>query len=204
MKIKSAHVLDLVQVENEKEEEKRCTSFDNGNSGQSWSHVGLNLNGSNFILFIYLFLKELTFNGLYSWFWGHSIRPKLSFRLCSFGVILERMENEREKSGEKMMFLVVWLRVEKRRDFGGTHQFSLLPLQNTISPNWRENESESWTKTFGQNCPHFLFIITNFFFWATQPGVINVACLLFFFFFLFFFWVSQFHWMLIFFFLIFF
>ena len=142
MKIKSAHVLDLVQVENEKEEEKRCTSFDNGNSGQSWSHVGLNLNGSNFILFIYLFLKELTFNGLYSWFWGHSVRPKLSFSLCLFGVILGWMENEGEKSGEKIMFLVVWLRVEKRRDCGGTHQFSLLPLQNTISPNWRENESE--------------------------------------------------------------
>ena len=78
------------------------------------------------------------------------------------------MDNEGEKSGEKMMFLVVWLRVEKRRDFGGTHQFSLLPLQNTISPNWRENKSESWTKIFGQNCPHFLFIITIFFFWATS------------------------------------
>ena len=81
-----------------------------------------------------------------------------------------------------MMFLVVWLRVEKRRDFGGTHQFSLLPLQNTISPNWRENKSESWTKIFGQNYPHFLFIITIFFFRQPQPGVINVACLLFFFF----------------------
>ena len=91
-----------------------------------------------------------------------------TLRLCLFGVILGRIENEGEKSGEKMMFLVVWLRVEKRRDFGGTHQFSLLPLQNTISPNWRENESESWTKIFGQNCPHLLFIITIFFFWATS------------------------------------
>ena len=97
-----------------------------------------------------------------------------------------------------MMFLVVWLRVEKRRDFGGTHQFSLLSLQNTISPNWRENESESWTKL-----PTFSFYYYYFFFGQPQPGVINVACLLFFFF-LFFFWVSQFHWLLIFFFLIFF
>ena len=96
------------------------------------------------------------------------------------------MENEGEKSGEKMMFLVVWLRVEKRRDFGGTHQFSLLPFQNTISPDWRENESESWTKIFGQNYPHFLFIITIFIFGQPQPGVINVACLLFFFLFPFF------------------
>ena len=97
-----------------------------------------------------------------------------NLRLCLFGVILGRMENEEEK----MMFLIVWLRVEKRRDFGGTHQFSLLPLQNTISPNWRENESESWTKL-----PTFSFYYYYFFFfWQPQPGVINVACLLFFFF----------------------
>ena len=122
-----------------------------------------------------------------------------SLRLCLFGVILERMENEGEKSEEKMMFLVVWLRVEKRRDFGGIHQFFLLPLQNTVSPNWRENESESWTKIFGQNCPHFLFIITIFIFWATSTWR-NKCGLPTIFFFLFFFWVSQFHWTLIFFF----
>ena len=57
MKIKSAHVLDLVQVENKKEEEKRCTSFDNGNSDQSWSHMGQNLKGSKlFVCFFVLFL----------------------------------------------------------------------------------------------------------------------------------------------------
>ena len=84
-------------------------------------------------------------------------RCVLNLRLCLFGVILGRMENEEEKNREKMMFLVVWLRMEKRRDFGGIHQFSLLPLQNTISPNWRENGSEKWTKIFGQNCPYFLF-----------------------------------------------
>ena len=84
-----------------------------------------------------------------------------SLSLCLVGVILGRMENE----GEKMMFLVIWLRVEKRRDFGGIHKFSLIPLQNTISPNWRENRSEKLTKIFGQNCPHFLF---TFFFLATS------------------------------------
>ena len=104
MKIKSAHVLDLVQVENEKEEEKRCTSFDNGNSGQSWSHVGLNLNGSNFILFIYLFLKELTFNGLYSWFWGHSIRPKLSFSQTPFKLKIKVVK----KFKGKLHFVYMW------------------------------------------------------------------------------------------------
>ena len=34
------------------------------------------------------------------------------------------MKNEGGKSGEKMMFLVVWLRVEKRKDFGGFASFS--------------------------------------------------------------------------------
>ena len=77
----------------------------------------------------------------------------IRFRMCLVGVILRRMENEGEKSGEKMMFLVVWLRVEKRRDFGGAYKFSLLPLQNTFSPNWREN----WVKIgkiFRKNYPH--------------------------------------------------
>ena len=81
-----------------------------------------------------------------------------NFRLCLFGVILGRMKNEGENSGEKIMFLVVWLRVKKRRDFGGTHQFSLLPLQNTISPNLRENGSESWTKL-----PTIFFLLLFFF-----------------------------------------
>ena len=94
---------------------------------------------------------------------------KLTLRLlCLVWVILERMENEGEKSGEKMMFLVVWLRVEKRRDYGGVHKFSLLPLQNTISPKLRENRSEKLTKIFEQNCPHFLF--SFFFFFTTSTG----------------------------------
>ena len=37
-------------------------------------------------------------------------------------VILERMENK----GKKIIFLVVWLRVLKRRD---VHKFSLLPFK---------------------------------------------------------------------------
>ena len=42
------------------------------------------------------------------------------------------MENEVEKNGEKMVFVVIWLRVENGRDFGGAHKISLLPCQNTI------------------------------------------------------------------------
>ena len=118
MKIKSAHVLDLVQVENKKEEEKRCTSFDNGNSGQSWSHMGQNLKGSKlfvclffcFVLFLFLFFwfcfvlflffcffkKELTFNGLPFWFWGHAIRPKLSFSQTPFKLKIKVIKNLRK------------------------------------------------------------------------------------------------------------
>ena len=51
------------------------------------------------------------------------------------------------------------------REFGGVHKFSLPSFQNTISPNWRENGNEKWTKIFGQNCPHFLF---TSFFWLPQ------------------------------------
>ena len=49
-------------------------------------------------------------------------------------VILKKMKNEGEKSGEKIMFLIVWLRVEKGRDFGGSTSFLSPPLQTTISP----------------------------------------------------------------------
>ena len=73
------------------------------------------------------------------------------------GVIIGRMENEVEKSGEKMVFVVIWLRVENGRDLGGAHEISLLPCQNTIFPNWRENRRERCPKIFGQKCLHFIF-----------------------------------------------
>ena len=67
-----------------------------------------------------------------------------------------------------------------------------LPLQNIISPNWRENGSESWTKlpTFSFYYYYFLFLATST--WCNKCGLPTI------FFVLFFFWVSQFHWMLIF------
>ena len=76
------------------------------------------------------------------------------------GVIIGRMENEWEKSREKWCLCVVWLRMEKMRDFGGAHKFSLLPHQNTISSNWRENRREF----FGPNCPHINVWQHHFFF----------------------------------------
>ena len=81
--------------------------------------------------------------------------------------LIEMMENREKKIGWKIAFFTVWLRGwggggEKS---GGTHQFSLLLLQNTISPNWRELE---WKvgKIFGQNCHHifFTFLASSSFF----------------------------------------
>ena len=40
-----------------------------------------------------------------------------------------------------MALFTVWLRGGRGEKSGAAHKFSL-PLQNTISPNWRENWSE--------------------------------------------------------------
>ena len=61
--------------------------------------------------------------------------------------MIGRMENG-EKSGKKMVFVVIWLRVEKGRDFGGARNFSLLPHQNTFFLNWGENRREKCPKIF--------------------------------------------------------
>ena len=90
-------------------------------------------------------------------------------------VILGRMENEGEKSGEKMIFLVVWLRVEKMRDFGGVHKFSFLPLQNTISPNWSENWSEMWKKYLDKTVPTSFNVFGFFFFFWLFLFVLTLA-----------------------------
>ena len=46
---------------------------------------------------------------------------------------------------------------------GGAHKFSLLLLQNTISPNWRENWSKKWKKYLDKTAPTS-FSISGFFF----------------------------------------
>ena len=55
--------------------------------------------------------------------------PKDMFGWSDF----REMENEGEKSEEKMMFLVVWLREEKGRDFSRSHKFSHPPLKHNLS-----------------------------------------------------------------------
>ena len=42
------------------------------------------------------------------------------------------------KIGEKMSGKGVWLRGGGRKKSGGTHKFSFILLQSTISPNWSE------------------------------------------------------------------
>ena len=111
----------------------------------------------------------------------------LSLRLCLFGVIIGRMENEKEKSGEKMMFLVVWLRVENMRDFGGVHKFSLLSLHTQSLQIGLKMGVKSGQK-YLDKIAHIFFLL--FFFYLNLA--VNVACLPFVFFpffFFFFFWI---------------
>ena len=76
----------------------------------------------------------------------------------------KRMENREKKIWWKMALFTVWLRGGGEEKSGAAHKFSL-PLQNTISPNWRENWSEKWKKIFVQNYPisfnHFFFFLCN-------------------------------------------
>ena len=102
--------------------------------------------------------------------------------------LIEMMENREKKIGWKIAFFTVWLRGwggggEKS---GGTHQFSLLLLQNTISPNWRELE---WKvgKIFGQNCHHIFFtflasssFFSFFFFFSFDFSFVTLAFFFFF------------------------
>ena len=86
------------------------------------------------------------------------------FRVCLVGVKIGRMENKERKIGWKMTFFIVWLIGEGEEKSGGAHKFSLLPLQNTISPNWRENWSEKWEKHLDKTAPSPLFNVSGFFF----------------------------------------
>ena len=95
---------------------------------------------------------------------------------------------------------------------GGANKFSLpCPLQNTISPNWRENWSKKWEKYLNKTVPPLLTFLASFFFFYTFPFFGNAGFLflflvfsmtwwvfllfLFFFNFLIFFWRKHF-WMI--------
>ena len=79
-----------------------------------------------------------------------------------------------------MTFSTIWLRGGGGEKGGGTHKFSLLPLQNTISPNW----NEKWEKYFDKTTPtsflrFWLLFIYLFFFYFS---FVSLAFCFFFFF----------------------
>ena len=64
-----------------------------------------------------------------------------------------------------MTFFSIWLRGGGGEKSGGAHKFSLLPLQNTISPNW----SEKWEKYLDKTAPTS-FNVFGFFFLIEGTG----------------------------------
>ena len=93
------------------------------------------------------------------------------------------MENRERKIRWKMTFSTISLRGGGGEKGGGTHKFSLLPLQNTISPNWRENWSEKWEKYFDKTTPtSFLHFWLLFFFFFFYFSFVSLAFCFFFFF----------------------
>ena len=65
------------------------------------------------------------------------------------------MENDGEESGEKMVFVVIWLRVEKRKDFGRWDpQVSFLTLPKHNLPNWEKIWEKSGQKYLDKIAPN--------------------------------------------------
>ena len=81
-----------------------------------------------------------------------------------------------------MTFFTVWLRGGGGEKSGRAHKFSLLPLQNTISPNW----SEKWEKYLDKTAPTSFNVSRSFFFLDKSN-----AGFLFLVFFSFFLWFCQ-------------
>ena len=67
---------------------------------------------------------------------------------------------------------------------GGANKFSLpRPLQNTISPNWRENWSKKWEKYLNKTVPPLLTFLASFFFFLLFLSLVTLAfCFCFWFF----------------------
>ena len=87
------------------------------------------------------------------------------------------MKKKKWKIGVKIGGNGVWLRGGGREKSGGTHKFSLLPFQNTISPNW----SEKWEKYLDKIAPTSFNVSRSlFFFWLFLSLVMLVFCIFFF------------------------
>ena len=110
------------------------------------------------------------------------------------GVKTEMMENRERKIRWKMTFSTISLRGGGGEKGGGTHKFSLLPLQNTISPNWNEKWEKYFDKTTPTSFLHFwllFFFFFSFFFWLFISPVKLAFCFFCFLFFFFFLWFCQ-------------
>ena len=68
------------------------------------------------------------------------------------------------KIGKKMSGNGVWLRGEGGEKSGEAHKFSLLTIQNTISPNLRENWNEKWEKYLDKIASNSFNVSGSFFF----------------------------------------
>ena len=78
-----------------------------------------------------------------------------------------------------MAFSIVWLKGRGGEKSGGVHKFSLLLLQNTISPNQKENWSEKQKKYLDKTAPTS---VSGFFFFF-YFSFLTLACSFFFLFF---------------------
>ena len=90
----------------------------------------------------------------------------LTLRVYLVGVKTGRMENNKRKIRRKMTFSTVLLRGERREKSGGVHKFSFHPLQNTISPNWREKIRVKSRKNIWTKLPPPLINVSGFFFFG--------------------------------------
>ena len=97
--------------------------------------------------------------------------------VCLVRWILGRIKKKKKwKIGVKMGGNGVWLRGGGEEKSGGAHKFSLLPLQNTISPNW----SEKWEKYLGKIAPTSFNVFRSlFFFWLFLSLVMLAFCIFF-------------------------
>ena len=75
-----------------------------------------------------------------------------------------------------MAFSIVWLKGRGGEKSGGVHKFSLLLLQNTISPNQKENWSEKQKKYLDKTAPTS---VSGFFFFF-YFSFLTLACSFFF------------------------
>ena len=119
----------------------------------------------------------------------------ISLRVCLVGCIFGRMEKKEWRIGEKMSGRVFGWKRRGREKWWGQQVFSLPPLQNTISPNWRENWSKKWEKYLNKTAPPLLTFLAFFFLLFLSLVMLAFCfCLCFCFFVFYFFFIFSMTW----------